>query len=181
MNKICGVNGLEQFFEQRLLCVVADADNDAFSYFKSVNGLAEPEVFRRAGKMKLRKFLFQPGAGTNGQLRGNQHQRALGQVRQRVAEIGEDEVRVRLVVFVDRRVVTKPEHVGVGAGDFGVGREGKFLRGKSGGNEFIQPRFEQGRLTGIESGNVRLVEIEPDDPEMPRATCSGDASEVPEA
>ena len=38
--------------------------------------LPKPQVFRRAGKMELRKLLFQFRAGAHRQLRGNQDQRA---------------------------------------------------------------------------------------------------------
>ena len=178
---ICGVNGANKLFEQRLLRVVADADDDALGFFKCVNRLAEPEIFRRAGEMKLRKFLFQLGAGADGQLRGNQNQRAGGQMRQGAAQIAEDEVHVRFVVVIDRRVVGEPEHVGVRAGGFRVGREGKFFGGEAGGDQFVQARFQQRRLAGIQFRDIRRVKIQPDDRKMFRATRRRDAAEMPEA
>src|ERR1035438_6323673 len=102
-------------------------------------------------------------------------------MRQRAAEIGENKIHIRFVVFIDRRVVAKPKHVGAGARDFGIGGERKFPGGKTGRDEFIQPRLEKRGLAGIKSGDVRLVEVESDNLEMPRAACSGDAAEMPEA
>ena len=131
--------------------------------------------------MKLREFLFQLRAGADGQLRGNQNERAFRQMRQRAAKIGQNIFHVRFVVLIDRRVVAQPEHVGIGAGDFGIGGEGKFLGGESGGDEFVQARFEQRRLAGIQLGDIRGVKIQSDDGEMLRATRGGDAAEMPEA
>ena len=102
-------------------------------------------------------------------------------MRQRAAEIGENEVHIRFVVVIDRRVVAKPEHIGAGAGDFWIGGERKFLCSEAGGEEFVQARLEQRRLAGIQPGDVRRVEIESDDLEMPRATRGSDAAEMPEA
>ena len=80
----------EQFFEQSFFCVVADANDDTLGFLEGVNRLAQPQIFRRAGEMELRKFLFQLRAGADGQLRGNQNERAFRQIRQRTPEIGEN-------------------------------------------------------------------------------------------
>ena len=123
MKRICDVNGANNFSSNGFFGFVADADDDALGFFKRINGFAEPQIFRRAGEVKLRKFLFQLRAGADRQLRGNQNERAFRQMRQGAAEIFQDKVNIRFVAFIDRRVVSKPEHIGIGAGDFWIGRE----------------------------------------------------------
>ena len=66
-NRLRG-EGFEKLFQQRFFGVGADADDGTLGFFKRVNRLAEPQIFRRAGEMKLRKFLFQFGAGADGEL-----------------------------------------------------------------------------------------------------------------
>ena len=88
---------------------------------------------------------------------------------------------IRFVVFINRCVVAEPEHVRLGARDFGVSGERKFLCGKPGGNEFVQPRLEKRGLAGIKFGDGRPVKVESDHLKMPRAARGGDAAEMPEA
>ena len=63
-------------------------------------------------------------------------------MRQRRAEMAENEVDIRFIVFIDRRVVGEPEDIGLGAGNFGIGGEGKFFGREAGGDQFDDARLE---------------------------------------
>src|ERR1035437_5077282 len=169
------------FFEQSFFCVVADANDDTLGFLEGVNRLAQPQIFRRAGEMELRKFLFQLRTGADGQLRGNQNERAVRQMRQYAAQISKNEFDVRFVVVVNRRVVSQPKNVRVCAGDFCVGREGKFFGRETGGDEFVQTGFKQRRLALIQLRNIRHIKIQADDRKMFRAARRRDAAKMPEA
>ena len=173
--------GGEQFGEQRFLGIAAEADDDALGFFKGVEGFAEAEIFRRIGKVKLGKFLFQGGAGADGQLRGNQHEGAGGQMGQGAAQGREHGVHIRFVIAVDGGIVGEPEDIGLGAGGGGIVREGKFFGGESGGEEFVQAGFEQRGLALVQAGDVGGVEVQSGDLKMPGAAGGGDAAEMPEA
>jgi len=54
-------------------------------------------------------------------------QRAFGQILQRAPEIIQNRGDIRFIVFIDRRVVSQPEHIRLRAGCFWIGGEGKIL------------------------------------------------------
>ena len=55
------------------------------------------------------------------------------------------------------------------------------MGGEAGHDKFIQTRFEQRCVAGIQPLDVRGIEVQPDDIKMPGATRSRDAAEMPEA
>ena len=102
-------------------------------------------------------------------------------MHQRLAVNGERGVHVRFIVIIHRRVHADPKHIGVHARGLGIGREGKFFGGDSGGDQFVQSRLEQRRLPRVQPRDISRVHPQPDDRKMFRATRRRDAAEVPEA
>src|SRR5579883_1426880 len=58
--------GLEQPAQQFLFCLVTLADNDSLSPGERLDGLPKPQIFRRNGKVQLRKLLLQSCGCANG-------------------------------------------------------------------------------------------------------------------
>jgi hypothetical protein len=105
---------LEELGEQRPLHIAANTDDHTLGFLEGIEGAAEAKVFRRAGEVKLRELPLQRGACAHGQLRRDQHQRAGRQMRQATTKLLQHELDVRFVMVIDRRIVTEPEHVGIG-------------------------------------------------------------------
>lgn len=124
---------------------------------------------------------FPARGSTDGQLRGDQHQRAFRLVRQTAAQFLQDKFHVGFVVIVDGRVVGEPENVRVGAGGFRVVGEAQIFLRETGGEEFVKARLEQRRFAFIEPRDVGGVEVEAGHGEMFRAAGRINTTEMPES
>jgi len=128
----------------------------------------------------MRKFGFQLAAGADGQL-GEINTSApwgrCGSARRRLAR---NEFHIRSS-FSLTGVSEQSQSTSARRTRIWGRRRRKVFCGETGRDEFVQPRLEKRSLAGIQSGNVRLVEVESDDLEMPRTARGSDAAEMPEA
>ena len=117
----------QQRLEDRARVLVADADDDAAGVLEDLDGLAKPQVFRRAGEGDdaaaglTRECLLQCRDRADRKLRRHKHNRAVLQVRKQRFCLPKHGVDIGAILLVDGRVVADPDDVRVRDGS-NVGR-----------------------------------------------------------
>ena len=160
----------------------ARAHDDALGMAEDFQRLAEPQIFRRAGEGDAGMPCFQVAAGSGGNLGRNEDGCARSKRGQTASQPFQDVGHVGDVVFVDRRVIAHPEHVGRRErGGSGIVGESEPAGIDPGAQELVQARLEQRRLGVAQGRDERVVVIQPRDGKMFRATGGGHATQMPEA
>jgi hypothetical protein len=144
-------NGREQAGEPLTVARVAHADDDAIGLGEHLDRASQPEILGRRGEAHppaargRGERLLETAHATDGELRGDQDDRAVAKVRERLPGRLEHCVDVRAILLVDRRVAGEPDHVRAGDGLGDRGRERQPLRREALADQRVEPGLGDGR------------------------------------